>query len=110
MLTIRQPRTGIAIISAGSVIDRQDLPVLRRALENLEDDGIRQLVIDLSATSHIYYRTADLLAAVAGRLSRRHGSLQLAGMNHYVSSIFSAVGYPMTFDCFDSPRQALEQM
>lgn len=81
-------------------LDRASVREVSDLLGRLRREGVIEVVIDLSAVSHIDYRGVPALLQCAQACRDLGGDIKLAGLSPYVYAIFRSAGAHDQFDYF----------
>jgi len=96
----------VHVVHRAGALEEADVVALCDDLVTLGCTGRHNLVLDLSAVTHIDYRGFDRLAACAKFLRQSGGELKICGLSEYHRVLFRASGRYGEFEYFDSPDAA----
>ncbi len=103
----RQPiRTALLALHGG--LDWAAVSRLGRALEDLAERGVGQVLLDCSHLDHIDYRLVPALVERLERFETRAG-LVVCGLSHYVRDLFRLAGCDARLRCWPTASDLLPQ-
>jgi anti-anti-sigma factor len=88
-------------------LDRADAEDVVDMLARLSQQGVHEVVMDLSDVTHFDYRGVKPLVRRAEVLRELGGDLKLAGLSPYLHAIFRSAGAHDAFDYFAEPEDAV---
>lgn len=88
-------------------VDVYTAPVLRQAIVDQVEAGVKHLVINLSRVEYLDSTGLGILIGGVKRLKEQGGSLKLAGPSARITRIFEITGLNKIFDVFASEQEAL---
>ena len=104
---IREHSGAVIVVAAGE-ITLADAPAFHKRLVDICSRGPRQLIVELSAVSHIDSAGVGTLVEIYRRVTRSNGRMSLVGMNTRVRSVFEITKLDQFFSIFDTEQEALE--
>ena len=103
----RQPiRTALLALHGG--LDWAAVSRLGRALEDLAERGVGQVLLDCSHLDHIDYRLVPALVERLERFETRAGVV-VCGLSHYVRDLFRLAGCDARLRCWPTASDLLPQ-
>jgi len=105
---VGKPCRDTAVVALGETLEMNDLSALDHCLARLSAYD-KHIVLDFSNTAHVHYCLPELLQRHANRLRAQDGSLVLCGLNDYIETIFSFMGYVWDFERAESTEEVLSR-
>jgi len=96
----------VHVVHRSGALEEADVVALCDELVSLGCTGRHNLVLDLSAVTHIDYRGFGRLASIANFLRKSGGELKLCGLSDYHRVLFRASGHYGAFEYFETPEAA----
>jgi len=106
-IEIHERRRGrIALLALRGWLDCAAVSHLGRALEDLGQRGVDQVLLDCSRLTHVDYR---LVPALVDRLERFESlaSLFVCGLSHYLRDLFRLAGCEARLSCWPSAAELM---
>jgi anti-anti-sigma factor len=99
----------VTILAVEGRIDSGTSAELEKALITLiETDGIKNILMDLSAMDYISSAGLRVLLMAAKRTGKLGGKVVLAGLNANVREVFDISGFSNIFSIYDSQAEAVK--
>lgn len=86
------------VVALAGAIDAGTSPVLREHLQELYEQGARQVVVDLGGVELIDSSGLGLLVAALKRYRESDGNIALRSPSHHVQKILDTTGLSSLFD------------
>ncbi len=106
-IEIHERRTGrLALMALRGWLDTAAMSHLGRALEDLIQRGVDQVLLDCAALDHVDYR---LVPALVDRLERfeSRASVVVCGLSHYLRDLFRLAGCEARLRCWPSAAELM---
>ena len=94
---------GSAVLRMGGRLDRESSEQLSHTLEDLLQDGVRSLVIDLSAVTYVSSAATRVLARWQEELAVLRGDVRLTPLPSGVREMLAMAGWDSRFDAAGGP-------
>ena len=102
---------GIAVVTIdGELADEAVAEAREAVVARVERDGLRQIVVDLSACTSIASTGLECLLHAASLCEDRRGRLKLAGCEAYLLKILAITRLRSRFECSDNLETALRSL
>lgn len=101
------PDQECGVLALVGEIDVATYGVMRSALDDLRQDGVRRIVVDLSDVTYCDSTGIGVLATYAKRLLDAGGRLEMAGLRPAVAEIFGIAGLTAVVPAFATVERAL---
>lgn len=88
-------------------VDVYTAPVLRQAIMDRVEGGVKHLLIDLTRVEYLDSTGLGILIGGVKRLKEQGGSLRLVGPSARIQRIFEITGLNKIFDVYASEQEAL---
>ncbi|GAA3199425.1 STAS domain-containing protein [Actinocorallia longicatena] len=99
---------GVTVVSPAGEVDVFTAPVLREFLLGLLDDGMRKLVVDLTAVSFLDSTGLAVLVGIWQRLRNQDGSFALAAANPRIARVLRTTRLDQSLRLHETVREAIE--
>ena len=106
-VTPRSLTNNVQALDLEGEVDVYTAPVLRQAIVDQVEAGVKHLVINLSRVEYLDSTGLGILIGGVKRLKEQGGSLKLAGPSARITRIFEITGLNKIFDVFASEQDAL---
>ncbi len=106
-VTPRSLSQAVQALDLEGEVDVYTAPVLRQAIVDQVEAGVKHLVINLSRVEYLDSTGLGILIGGVKRLKEQGGSLKLAGPSARITRIFEITGLNKIFDVFASEQDAL---
>jgi anti-anti-sigma factor len=97
-----------ARVSLRGCIDAVAAGRLQKALEDLAQRDLDQVLLDCAQVRHIDFRHVPDLIDTLVRLDGRSGGVVLCGLSRYLRDLFRLAGFESRLRCWDSSDDLLE--
>ncbi len=104
------PRTvgeGIRALDLEGEVDVYTAPLLRQAIVEQVDGGVKHLLVNLSRVEYLDSTGLGILIGGVKRLKEQGGSLRLVGPSARITRIFEITGLNKIFDVYATEQEAL---
>ena len=101
---------GCTVVRVAGELDMDTRPALQEALQGLVDDGVRQVVLDVTDVSFMDSSGLGLLVDVLKLLRDRGGRLCLASIQGPVRNVLTLSALDQVLDLYDSVADAEDDM
>ena len=98
---------GVAVIEVAGELDLYTAPRLKEALLGAMDEGVLNIVVDMSGVHFIDSSALGVLIGGVKRLKPKEGKLVLVSVDENVNWIFQITGLNSVFDIFQTREEAL---
>jgi len=106
-VTPRSLSQAVQALDLEGEVDVYTAPVLRQAIVDQVEAGVKHLVINLSRVEYLDSTGLGILIGGVKRLKEQGGSLKLAGPSARITRIFEITGLNKIFDVYASEQEAL---
>jgi anti-anti-sigma factor len=103
------PATGVRVVAPHGEIDLRNAPELQAAIDELIDDGFRQLVVDLSGVSFIDSSGVRALLVARRRLDRTGDFWAVTCRNPNMRRVLELLGVADNLNVASSRLEALRR-
>jgi anti-sigma B factor antagonist len=103
----RTAAEGVQALDLEGEVDVYTAPVLRQAILDQVEAGVRHLLIDLTRVEYLDSTGLGILIGGVKRLKEQGGSLRLVGPSARITRIFEITGLNKIFDVYASESEAL---
>jgi anti-anti-sigma factor len=97
----------IALLTLRGWIDAVAVRRLERALDDLANHAVTQLLLDCSPLRHIDYRHVPALVQALTRFETRAGGFVVCGLSPYLRDLFRMAGCEPQLRCWPSAQELL---
>ncbi|MCL6092764.1 MAG: STAS domain-containing protein [Thermoleophilia bacterium] len=98
---------GVAVIEVAGELDLYTAPRLKEALLSAMDEGVLNIIVDMSGVHFIDSSALGVLIGGVKRLKPKEGKLVLVSVDENVNWIFQITGLNSVFDIFQTREEAL---
>ena len=106
-VTPRSLSDAVQALDLEGEVDVYTAPVLRQAIVDQVEAGVKHLVINLVRVEYLDSTGLGILIGGVKRLKEQGGSLRLAGPSARITRIFEITGLNKIFDVFTNEQEAL---
>ena len=106
-VTPRSLSDSVQALDLEGEVDVYTAPVLRQAIVDQVEAGVKHLVINLVRVEYLDSTGLGILIGGVKRLKEQGGSLRLAGPSARITRIFEITGLNKIFDVFTNEQEAL---
>jgi len=99
-----------SLIDLEGEVDVYTAPQLKQQIINLLDDGVRRIIVNLSAVDYLDSTALGVLIGGLKRLRERDGNLDLICPNPRIKRIFQITGLDKIFDIYATEQEATEKL
>lgn len=97
----------ITIVMTGKRIDSNNAVDYERILENLLNDGIRNLLIDLNNTDYVGSAGLRVFLITAKKIKKSEGKFGMCQIKPHVYEVFEAAGFHKIFQIFPNREDGM---
>ena len=98
---------GVSVIEIAGELDLYTAPRLKEALLGAMDEGVLNIVVDMSGVHFIDSSALGVLIGGVKRLKPKEGKLVLVSVDENVNWIFQITGLNSVFDIYQTREEAL---
>ena len=99
-----------SLIDLEGEVDVYTAPQLKQQIINLLDDGVRRIIVNLSAVDYLDSTALGVLIGGLKRLRERDGNLDLICPNPRIKRIFQITGLDKIFDIYAGEEEAMAKL
>ena len=99
-----------SLIDLEGEVDVYTAPQLKQQIINLLDEGVKHVIVNLSAVDYLDSTALGVLIGGLKRLRERDGRLDLICPNQRIKRIFEITGLDKIFDIYAAEEEALAKV
>lgn len=101
-----QGEGGIHVVEIAGTLDAHNYEELEQAFDSYFDQGIYNIVVEISRLNYVSSAGVGVLIGAAGRAQANEGNIVAVGPREGVQEIFDLLGVSHIFPVVDSPKKA----
>jgi anti-sigma B factor antagonist len=99
---------GVTLVRLDGDLDTTSSPLAQDAINQIIDDGAKQLLVNLENVSFVSSTGLRVLLSTAKRLGSEAGSLKISNLNETVNEVFEISGFITILNVFPTEEDALQ--
>ena len=97
---------GISIVVLGGNISQEYIPMFRLKLQELIEEGRKDIVLDLAEAQYISSMGIAIIVDAKTKVAKLDGDLKIVRLNKLIRNLFEITNLTRKFDIYDSVEDA----